>query len=61
MKVVTYHDPTTGTDKPAFIVGKNQKGKKPTFDLLVCDVPNNYFVKNVGQGKGVRQFTIPKK
>lgn len=62
MKSVTYHDPTIKRDLPAFIIGRNNASKKegrkkPSVDLLVCGVPGNFIVENVGAGKGVRQYT----
>jgi len=63
MEFVIYHDPTSKTDKPAFIIAihkpnKEEGRKKHTADLLVCDVPNNFIAKNVGEGKNERQFTV---
>jgi len=63
MEIVSYHDPTSKTDKPAFIIAihkanKEEGRKKPTADLLVVDVPVNFIAKNVGEGKGEREFTI---
>ena len=59
MKTVTYHDPNDQSIKPAFVLSEQaskKKSGKPTFTILVCDVPANFVVTNVSIGKKAGQI-----
>ena len=63
MKVVTYHDPESKTDKPAFIIAQHRANRKEgrkerTADLLVLSVSGNRIVKYVAEGKEAMHFSL---